>query len=721
MKNSKAVKWVTGIVIIAFVIVIMFAYVKNLDSAMKEDIIVALNEVGRHDIKSIEKEVQNCWDVLESIRDNFELYHCETVSELQTRIVRNRAVANFRYLYLIDSEGKLYTDNFLIRGADDHDFLSLFDGYKNKFVMRYDRRENNIAEIEKELILYGVEITPFTVEGVKFEKILGMYDISAIREEFNITSFNGRGYSTVIESSGNYVVHLDETGDLGQRENFFEVLEDGRLEDSDIETVREKISASETFNISYSNNGAKYEIELVPFEKTDWYFVILIEKGVYSERADRIMRMTTAMFAVIAAVILAAGWLAYRSYKRSLQADMEAKAKSEFLSNMSHEIRTPLNGLMGLNHLMTMHIDNKAKLAEYLDKSGSTAQYLLALVNNILDVSRMQAGKMELEKEPFLIEKIIDNVHTMEQENIASKKINFIVEKNITVPCVNSDEMRIQQVLMNILSNAAKFTREGGTITLRARQTDITDKRVTTVFEIEDTGCGMSEEFQKKIFDSFSQERNKIQTSIKGTGLGMAISYRIMKTFGGDIKVRSQIDAGSCFTVTFPAEIGDPAEITVSGDFSEHAAHAEHTGAADNAEPAEESITEETPAAPRTFKILVAEDNELNAEIITEILEDDGHTVDVAENGQIAVDKFANSGYKEYDIILMDLQMPVMDGFTAAKTIRELDREDAATIKIFACTANTFKEDRDRAQEVGMDGFLEKPLDVSKLFETLNI
>ena len=168
MKNSKAVKWVAGIVIIAFVIVIMFAYVKNLDSAMKEDIIVALNEVGLHDIKSIEKEVQNCWDVLESIRDNFEQYHCETVSELQTRIVRNRAVANFRYLYLIDSEGKLYTDNFLIRGADDHDFLSLFDGSKNKFVMRYDRRENSITEIEKELILYGVEITPFTVEGVKF-------------------------------------------------------------------------------------------------------------------------------------------------------------------------------------------------------------------------------------------------------------------------------------------------------------------------------------------------------------------------------------------------------------------------------------------------------------------------------------------------------------------------------------------------------------------------
>ena len=265
MKYSKAVKLVVGIVIIAFVIVIMFAYVKNLDSTMKEDIIVALNEVGSHDIKSIEKEVQNCWDVLENIRDDFEQYDCETVSELQAWIVRNRAVANFQYLYLIDSEGKLYTDNFLIRGADDNDFLSLFDGSKNKFVMRYDRRENSIAEIEKELILYGVEITPFTVEGVKFEKILGMYDISAIREEFNITSFNDRGYSTVIESSGNYVVHLDETSDLGQRENFFEVLEDGRLEDSDIETVREKISASETFNISYSINGTEYEIELVPF------------------------------------------------------------------------------------------------------------------------------------------------------------------------------------------------------------------------------------------------------------------------------------------------------------------------------------------------------------------------------------------------------------------------------------------------------------------------
>ena len=301
-----------------------------------------------------------------------------------------------------------------------------------------------------------MEITPFTVDDVEFVKILGMYDINSIREGFNIKSFSDRDYSTVIESDGDYVVHLDETSDLGQIENFFEMLADGELKNSDIETVRERISAAETFDIAYINSGGKYEIELVPFEKADWYFVIMIESSVYGERADRIMAMTAVMFLVITAVILA--WIAYRTHKRSMQADMESRAKSEFLSNMSHEIRTPLNTLMGLNHLMTIHIYNKEKLSEYLETAGSTAQYLLALLNNILDISKMQAGKMELEKAPFLIEKVIGNVKTMQQENIGSRKINFVVEKSITVPGVNSDEIRLQQVLMNIVSNAAKFT-----------------------------------------------------------------------------------------------------------------------------------------------------------------------------------------------------------------------------------------------------------------------
>ena len=209
----------------------------------------------------------------------------------------------------------------------------------------------------------------------------------------------------------------------------------------------------------------------------------------------------------------------------------------------------------------------------------------------------------------------------------------------------------------------------------------------------------MSREFQEKIYDSFSQERNKIQSSIKGTGLGMAISYLIMKTFGGDITVRSEIDAGSCFTVTFPAEVAETEEI------------------------AEHSATEGTPhTAPQkeSLTILVAEDNELNAEIITEILISEGHTVEVAENGQVAVEKFAKSGDKGFEVILTDVQMPVMDGYIAAKTIRGLDGEDAETVKIFACTANTFKEDRERAREAGMDDFLSKPIDISELFEKLN-
>ena len=243
MNNSNAVKVMTGIVIFLFVMQVMSVYLKSLDAAMKEDIIVTLNEIGSHDIKSIEKEVQNCWDVLEGISEDFVREPCETISEVQTKLVRNRTAASLRYVYLIDGEGKLYTDNPLIRNGNDHDFLSFFDKYGSKFVTRYDRRDDkhHLAELEKELVLYGMEITPFTAEDAEFTKILGMYDVSAIREGFNIKSFNDRGYSTVIELDGDYVVDPDETSVLGQIPNFFEMLADGELEDSDMDTVRKKI------------------------------------------------------------------------------------------------------------------------------------------------------------------------------------------------------------------------------------------------------------------------------------------------------------------------------------------------------------------------------------------------------------------------------------------------------------------------------------------------
>ncbi len=368
---------------------------------------------------------------------------------------------------------------------------------------------------------------------------------------------------------------------------------------------------------------------------------------------------------------------------------------------MSHEIRTPLNGLIGLNHLMMSRIGDpiqEEQVKDWLRKSHSTANYLLSLVNDVLDMSKLQAGKVDLINEPLLVEMLVDAIWSMQRDNIESRGVQFIVEQEVLEPCVMGDSTRIKQVLMNIVGNAAKFTPKGGSITLSVSQEKTDETHVTTIYRCQDTGLGMSREFIDKIFDAFSQERNKTSDSVKGTGLGMAISKLLVDAMGGDIRVESELNVGTVFTVSLPSEIAeytDPHVDEAAAD--EHAVY---------------------PGKP--VKILMAEDNELNAEILMEILSDEGFEVVHAENGQEAVQRFADSETGEFDIILMDMQMPVLDGCSAAMEIRSLNRPDAKTVVIFACTANTFKEDRDRAVESGMNDFLAKPIDVSVLLKKLS-
>lgn len=397
------------------------------------------------------------------------------------------------------------------------------------------------------------------------------------------------------------------------------------------------------------------------------------------------------------------------SHQNSRMVEEKAKAQSEFLSNMSHEIRTPLNGLIGLNHMMMLNIDKveqeqqKEQVKDWIQKSYGTANYLLSLVNDVLDVSKLQAGKVDLVMEPVMLETMLDAVWSMQHDNIINRGVGFTIEKEISIPCIETDGTRIKQVLMNIIGNAAKFTPAGGQITLSVSQRRIDKTHVEMLYRCEDTGIGMSEEFVEKIFELFSQEQNPASQGVKGTGLGMPLSRLIVESMGGKIHVESEVGRGSIFTVVIPSAIAEAApdyrnRMPQSGDCPE---------------------TKKRPGSGKTIRILLAEDNELNSEILLEILWERGFQVVHAENGQEAVQKFKESAPGEFDIILMDMQMPVMDGCSASKEIRKLDRPDAKTIPIFACTANTFKEDRDRALESGMNDFLSKPIDVNILLEKL--
>ena len=410
--------------------------------------------------------------------------------------------------------------------------------------------------------------------------------------------------------------------------------------------------------------------------------------------SDFVSRYRYSFIMVIVALIIITllAILLFRLRIRFIKSKADANAKGMFLSSMSHEIRTPLNGLIGLNYLMTQKLDDKEKMKEYLGQSSVTAKYLLSLVNDILDSSKLEANKLELADQPVDIGLVIETVSAIEKSAMNDKKLKYTFRSEISYPYVMGDDMRIQQVLLNILDNARKFTSEGGSVDLYLKQEMTKNNKVLTSVTITDTGKGMSEEFQKHIFDLFAQELETVSKGNKGTGLGLSISRRLALLMGGDLTCESKKGKGSSFTFTF---VGAPASAP---------AKAQRT---------ELSVSGERP------RILVAEDNELNGEIMLELLHGDGLEADLAENGRIALEMFKNSPVGTYGVILMDLLMPELDGFEASEAIRALDRGDAKTVRIFACTANSFAEDREKALASGMDDFIAKPVNIEELLKKI--
>lgn len=371
--------------------------------------------------------------------------------------------------------------------------------------------------------------------------------------------------------------------------------------------------------------------------------------------------------------------------------------KQEFLTEISHEIRTPLNSLAGLNQLMRYDMEDREALGKYIQESQEILDYLVLLTDNMLDMAKLEQKNMVLDKAPLSLEQLLRTVEIIMRKRILAKNINYQIGADWKCPCIIGDGVRIKQVLVNIVENAVKFTPENGKIQIDVTQEMAGEQMITTIFRISDNGCGIGEEFIGRTFDFYTQEKRNIKHNPHGTGLGMAISYRLMKEMGGDIQAAGKMGAGSCFTVILPARI---CENGLEDLFREEA------------EP------EGTVLGKKN--ILVAEDDRLNAEILMGILKRGGHHVSWAENGKEVLERFQSSEPGEIDIILMDLKMPVMDGYETAKTIRALEREDAGTVRIYACTAGVYETDGGRAEECGMNGCVAKPIRTQDLFRLVN-
>ncbi len=379
-----------------------------------------------------------------------------------------------------------------------------------------------------------------------------------------------------------------------------------------------------------------------------------------------------------------------------VKAQRASQAKTMFLNNMSHDIRTPMNAIIGFTNLAATHLDDRELVRDYLSKITASSSHLLRLINDVLDMSRIESGRVVIDESPCSISQILYDLQSILRADLETRELHFQMDTRALLhPHVICDRLRLNQVLLNILSNALKFTPAGGRITVTAAEMpgDTPDTAIYQ-FRIQDTGIGMAPEFLEHIFEPFERERTSTVSGIQGTGLGMSITKNLVELMKGQITVESRQGQGSVFTCAFPFRLSAAPDVG------------------------------ETPAAPAPrpsahWHILLVEDNELNQEIAVTILEEAGCLMDVASDGAQAVEKVSHSLPDPYDLILMDIQMPVMDGIEATKAIRALSDPRLARLPIVAMTANAFEEDRQRVLSAGMNGHLGKPINVDKLFSTL--
>lgn len=374
-----------------------------------------------------------------------------------------------------------------------------------------------------------------------------------------------------------------------------------------------------------------------------------------------------------------------------MQVEEASQSKTTFLSRMSHEIRTPMNGIIGMLALAEGKMQKQDPAMQYLDKANELSAHLLSLINDILDMSRIEAGKVELENKPFSLRAMGDKLYDMFAKTLDARGIRYAVNfEGVTVDWLLGDELRLSQIMINFLSNAVKFT-EQGEIVVTIRQMMLREGNVDLLLRVHDTGQGMDPNFVYRIFRPFEQESIETGKKYGGTGLGMAITDQLVHLMGGQILVESLPGKGSDFTVylTLPqAEADEQASVT---------------GQAEDQNQYEDAF--------QGRRILMAEDNDINAMIAVELLEDMGAKVDVAQNGQLALEAFQAKPEHYYDFILMDVQMPVLDGRAATRALRALDRSDATEIPIFALSADAFIEDERLSMESGMNGHYSKPID----------
>lgn len=584
-------------------------------------------------------------------------------------------------------------------------------------------------------VLFGMPIHNVKIDETEYKYLFVYFELDTFMQLLSVESFAGEGIIRVINSDGMMFLYTDNLKEDNKNYYFFKEYESAKFIDNkgivDINSFKNSILNGENRAIHIkTDSDDDIIVSYAKVKDLDWFITIVVDyESVFGELNDSIHfigrnSVLATMFVVILAIVLiliiSMDINKVLREKHKLQelnesleyakqvteealrvAENANQAKSYFLSNMSHDIRTPMNAIVGFTTLLSRDADNPEKVREYSNKIAASNNHLLGIINDVLDMSKIESGTTTLSLSQESFSDIIDEIDTIIRPQMSAKGHTFeIVIKDIVHDKIIVDRVRLNQIILNLLSNAVKYTQDKGYVKLEVSELKYTEKIVYYRIEVRDNGYGMSEEYVKNIFNTFSREEDSRTSRIQGTGLGMAITKRLVDLMGGSIKVKSKKGVGSTFTLDLQFKIGFE----------------------NDKEKVEEKHYDTVEKNNLIFKdkhLLVAEDNDINAEIVKKIIEITGASCDVYKNGKEVLDAFIASKPNEYDLVLMDVQMPVMNGYEATKAIRKSNHPMSESIPIIAMTANAFSEDIQAALESGMNAHIAKPIDINILKETV--
>ena len=727
----------TGFVIIVLILTLLVMSQTYIQNLVYHERLSQMEEVTHQMFRNLEDVIESHWNIVD-VQCNY-LYYTplKTDTEFYRYLSKLSELSNYPKnqieLVAVDSSGRYYTEYGSMGLLREMSYLE-------SAPERVSYVSNALTVDDSRMVFLKQLSTPLTLQSETGEITLRYFGISQrmtqLNDYFRCDAYENNNSVYVLDNAGFKLFNANDT-ELLSGHNVYTVLSRmSYLHGSSFAVAKERLARTGS---CYSNavlDGTEYFYALKQMENAQWTLAFLVPAEYVAVNTQKLVGIVmaiiisfAAMFSVTAVFV---GWIFLREkQQQELRAEKEtnlrleqyniqltqandemrraqdaaaealqsaeraSKAKTDFLSNMSHDIRTPMNAIIGITTLMKNELHEPEKLAEHLGKLESSGQLLLGIINDILDMSRIESGKTTLNIEKMNLPQQVSQLDSIIRQQAGQRRQSFTVSTDLQHENVLGDPNRLNQVLMNILSNAVKYTPTGGHIRLEVEELPRNEHYARYRFVVQDDGIGMSETFQKTLFDPFTREEKSGTNKVQGTGLGMAITKSVVDLMGGSISVESATGKGTRFEVVLEFPIDTEADAVQQA----------------------QALPEEADAASPLsgMRFLCAEDNAINAEILEMLLEAKGAGCTICSNGQEIVDAFASVKPGDYDMILMDIQMPVMDGLEATRRIRSGENPLGRTIPILAMTANAFLEDMQKSKEAGMDEHLSKPVDISAL------